>query len=129
MYKSFMDRILYRISKKTAQGFFAAGHFAVKKKMLVSVKIRQIRFSFFFTVNCPTAKNPRAEKKPPHTVCPSIRRFPYVRASIERTNVRGGRLRGVVLQYSIVHAVYTSHNYKCRDYLIAHQASMQNHCV
>ena len=42
------------------RGFFAVGQFAVRK-MLVSVRLGQIRLGFFFlTMNCPTAKNSRA---------------------------------------------------------------------
>ena len=48
------------------RGTFAVGHFAVKK-MSVSVRLGQIRlgsvrfFFLFFTANCVTGKNPRAD--------------------------------------------------------------------
>ena len=51
--------------KHTVRVFLAVRHFAVDslplEKMLVSVRLGQIRLvRFFFKVNCPTAKNPRA---------------------------------------------------------------------
>ena len=55
-----------------AMNFFAVGHFAVGQfaatKKLVSVRLGQIRLGtvkFFLTLNCTTAKNPRAAVRVP----------------------------------------------------------------
>jgi len=43
-----MDRMHYRISKKTALSDFLLWDTSLLKKTLVSVKLRQIRFGFFY---------------------------------------------------------------------------------
>ena len=51
--------------EKKVTGFFAVGHCAVKN-CIVPIRLGHItlvRFGFFLTENCPTAKNPRARKK------------------------------------------------------------------
>ena len=62
---------------ESVRGFFAVVQSAVKKNVsFVWVRLGQIRLvelGFFYTANCPTAKNPRAMGRKAHpSVCTQI---------------------------------------------------------
>ena len=52
----------------TRARIFRRGTLRRQKKMIVSVRLGQIKLGFFFTANCPTAKSPLA--KNPKAVVP-----------------------------------------------------------